>query len=57
MLWAIFLLIPVMRHPKVPLHTELSPARTALGVLGAFPFLLTFTPTPFHNNSLMDFLR
>ena len=57
MLWAIFLLIPVMRHPKVPLHTELSPARTALGVLGAFLFLLTFTPTPFHNNSLMDFLR
>jgi len=57
MVWGIVLLLPVMRHPKVPQHTELSPARTALGVLGVFLFLLTFTPTPFHNNSLMDFLR
>ena len=57
MLWGVILLIPVMRHPRVPQHTELSPARAALGVLGAFLFLLTFTPTPFHNNSLMDFLR
>jgi membrane-associated protease RseP (regulator of RpoE activity) len=57
MVWGIVLLLPVMRHPKVPQHTELSPARTALGVLGVFLFLLTFTPTPFHHNSLLDFLR
>ncbi|MFZ1938972.1 MAG: site-2 protease family protein [Terracidiphilus sp.] len=57
MLWGFFLLIPVMRHPKVPLHTQISRRREALGVLGVFLFLLTFTPTPFHNNSLLDFLR
>jgi membrane-associated protease RseP (regulator of RpoE activity) len=56
-LWGIFLLIPAMRHPKVPLHTELSHSRGALGALGVFLFLLTFTPTPFHHNSLLDFLR
>jgi membrane-associated protease RseP (regulator of RpoE activity) len=56
-LWGIFLLIPALRHPKVPLHTGLSHARGALGALGAFLFLLTFTPTPFHHNSLLDLLR
>ncbi len=56
-LWGIFLLIPAMRHPKVPLHTTLSHSRGALGALGAFLFLLTFTPTPFHHNSLLDLLR
>jgi membrane-associated protease RseP (regulator of RpoE activity) len=57
MLWGIILLIPAMRHPTVPRNTKLSPARAALGVLGALLFLLTFTPTPFHGNSLLGLLR
>jgi membrane-associated protease RseP (regulator of RpoE activity) len=54
-LWGVFLLIPAMRHPKVPLHTQLSAGRALLGVAGCILFLLTFTPTPFHNNSLLYF--
>jgi len=56
-LWGIFLLIPALRHPKVPVDTQLSPSRAFLGAVGAALILLTFTPTPFHGNSLMDFLR
>jgi membrane-associated protease RseP (regulator of RpoE activity) len=56
-LWGIFLLIPAMRHPKVPIQTQLSATRALLGMLGVFVFLLTFTPTPFHDNSLLDLLR
>jgi membrane-associated protease RseP (regulator of RpoE activity) len=56
-LWGIFLLIPALRHPKLPQQTELSAGRGALGALGLFLFLLTFTPTPFHNNSLLDLVR
>ena len=57
MLWGLVLLIPAMRHPKVPLHTRLSAGRALLGVVGIALFALTFTPTPFHDNSLIDFLR
>jgi len=56
-IWGIFLLIPAMRHPRVPLHTELSPARALLGAIGVALFALTFTPTPFHDNSLLSLLR
>lgn len=57
MLWGAILLIPAMRHPRVPLHTRLSPGQALLGVVGIALFALTFTPTPFHDNSLMDLLR
>ncbi len=56
-LWGIFLLIPALRHPKTPLDTRLSPGRAFLGAVGAALFLLTFTPTPFHENSLLYFLH
>jgi membrane-associated protease RseP (regulator of RpoE activity) len=56
-LWGIFLLIPVMRHPRVPVETTLSARRLTLGVIGITIFLLTFTPTPFYDNSLMHFLH
>jgi membrane-associated protease RseP (regulator of RpoE activity) len=57
LLWGIFLLIPAMRHPKVPVAPELTRGRIALGIIGLTIFLLTFTPTPFHNNSLMHFFH
>jgi len=56
-LWGIILLIPALRHPKIPLDTQLSPSRAFLGIIGVALFALTFTPTPFHDNSLLDFLH
>jgi membrane-associated protease RseP (regulator of RpoE activity) len=56
-LWGIFLMIPAMRHPRVPLVPKLSRGRLLLGILGIAIFLLTFTPTPFYDNSLLDFFR
>ena len=57
LLWGIFLMIPAMRHPRVAHHPELKPARLILGILALLIFLLTFTSTPFHDNSLMHFLH
>jgi membrane-associated protease RseP (regulator of RpoE activity) len=56
-LWALILLIPAMRHPKVPVEFALSPVRVVLGVSALAIFLLTFTPTPFYDNSLLDFIH
>ena len=53
LLWGIFLLIPAMRHPKVSIAPALSRRRMALAVIGLAIFLAAFTPTPFHDNSLM----
>ena len=57
MLWGIVLLIPALRHPKVPLDRHLSAGRAVLGIIGIVIFLLTFTPTPFYDNSLLHFLN
>lgn len=57
MLWGMFLMIPAMRHPNVPVAPELSRSRLVLGWIGLVIFLLTFTPTPFYNNSLMHFFH
>jgi membrane-associated protease RseP (regulator of RpoE activity) len=56
-LWGIFLMIPAMRHPKVSEDTGLSRGRLILGFIGLAVFLLTFTPQPFYDNSLMHFLH
>ena len=57
LLWGVFLLLPAMRHPKVPVEPELRRGRLALACIGLAIFLLTFTPTPFLNNSLMHILH
>jgi len=57
LLWGMFLLVPAMRHPKVSIAPELSRRRIALAVIGLAIFLVTFTPTPFHDNSLMHFFH
>jgi membrane-associated protease RseP (regulator of RpoE activity) len=57
MLWGIFLLIPFMRHPKVQVAPELSRRRLALAFIGLAILALTFTPTPFYNNSLLHFFH
>lgn len=56
-LWGCFLMLPAMRHPKVPIEPDIRAGRTLLGILGLLIFLLTFTPTPFANDSLMHFLH
>jgi membrane-associated protease RseP (regulator of RpoE activity) len=56
-LWGLILLIPAMRHPRVPIATTLSPARITLGAAGLAILLLTFTPTPFYDSSLLQLLR
>ncbi len=56
-LWGVFLMVPAMRHPKVPVAPTLSPIRLVLGVVGLAVFLLTFTPTPFYDNSLVYILH
>jgi len=40
----------------VPVAPDLSRGRLTLAVIGLAIFLLTFTPTPFYNSSLMHFL-
>ena len=55
--WGIILLIPIFRHQRIPLDTRLAPGRIALGFVGIAIFLLTFTPTPFYDNSLIELLR
>ena len=56
-LLVVFLLIPALRHPKVPIDSGLSPGRAVLGILGLALFVLTFTPTPFYDNSLLQLLN
>lgn len=55
-LWGIFLLIPAMRHPRVSEEIRLSRGRLVMGIVGIVIFLLTFTPTPFYDNSLMHLM-
>jgi hypothetical protein len=57
LLWGLFLMVPAMRHPKVPVDPVLSRGRLALAVIALAIFLLTFTPTPFYNSSLMHFFH
>jgi membrane-associated protease RseP (regulator of RpoE activity) len=57
LLWGAFLMLPSMRHPKVPIEPRLKLGRLVLAGIGALIFALTFTPTPFYNNSLMHFLH
>ena len=53
LLWGLFLMVPAMRHPNVSVAPELSQGRLVLAVIGLAVFLLTFTPTPFYDSSLM----
>jgi membrane-associated protease RseP (regulator of RpoE activity) len=57
LLWGLFLLIPAMRHPFVPLDPQPTRGRIVLGAIGLLIFLLTFTTMPFYDNSLMHFFH
>jgi len=53
----VFLMTPAMRHPKIPVAPALGRGRRIMGVVGILIFLLTFTPTPFYDSSLMHFFH
>jgi membrane-associated protease RseP (regulator of RpoE activity) len=56
-LWGMFMLVPAMRHPKVPVEEPLSRSRVLLGIVGLIILILTFTPVPFYDASLMHLMR
>jgi len=56
-LWGVILLLPAMRHPAVSIDAPLDRGRALLGITALAIFALTFTPTPFHDNSLLDLIR
>ena len=57
LLWGLFLMIPAMRHPRVAIAPGLSRSRLVLAIIGLAIFLLTFTPTPFYDSSLIHFFH
>jgi membrane-associated protease RseP (regulator of RpoE activity) len=57
LVWGALLLIPAMRHPCVFSDDKLSRGRFAFGVVALALLLLTFTPTPFYGNSLIELMR
>jgi membrane-associated protease RseP (regulator of RpoE activity) len=57
LLWAAVLRITGMRHPIVPVYPAITRARAWFAVLAVVMLLLTFTPTPITNSSLMEVLR
>jgi Zn-dependent protease len=46
LLWAVFLLV-ALRHPRVPEHPKLNPARLWIALLGMIMLAVTITPRPF----------
>jgi membrane-associated protease RseP (regulator of RpoE activity) len=56
LLWGVFMMLPALRHPKVPAEEPLSKSRLLLGVVGLIILLLTFTPVPFYDASLMHLM-
>ncbi len=56
LLWGVFLLFPAMRHPKVPADPPLREGRLLLAAIAMIILLMTITPTPFFDSSVMHFL-
>jgi Zn-dependent protease len=55
--WAVLLMLPMMRHPKVPLEPALDGNMRWLPWLALAILLLTVMPAPFAHSSLQYFLR
>jgi membrane-associated protease RseP (regulator of RpoE activity) len=56
LLWGVFLLLPAMRHPQVPADLPLRDGRLLLAAIAMLILLMTITPTPFYDSSVMHFL-
>ena len=57
LLWMALLLIPAMRHPRVPDNTPVGSAHALLAPVCLVIFLLCATPTPFSGARLLDTLH
>jgi membrane-associated protease RseP (regulator of RpoE activity) len=64
LLWACFLMLPAMRHPRVPSETSMNPGITAMGFLALGILILSFIPRPFTlydaptpRSAVMDYLE
>jgi len=56
-LWAILLLIPAMRHPRVPIDQPLDRKRLLLSAISLAIFALTFSAAPFASSSILHYLH
>ena len=56
-LWGALLLIPAMRHPRVPIDQPLDRERLWLSFLALAVLALTFSCAPFANSSILHYLR
>lgn len=56
-LWGALLLIPAMRHPRVPIDRPLDRKRIALATIATLIFLLTFSPEPFTGAAMLRYLH
>lgn len=57
LIWAIFLLLSLMRHPPVPQVPGLDLKRKLLGWFALLMFILTLIPAPFAGAGFLDVLR
>jgi len=56
-LWGLLLLIPAMRHPRVPEEPGLDTKRVVLGIIALLIFALTFSAAPFQGSSVIHYFR
>ena len=56
-LWGLLLLIPAMRHPRVPVDQPLDRSRLWLSVLALLVLVLTFSAAPFSDTSILHYLH
>jgi len=56
-LWGLLLLIPAMRHPRVPEQPSLDTKRVVLGIIALLIFALTFSAAPFQGSSVIHYFH
>ena len=57
LVWAVLLRISGMRHPMVPEWPGITGGRRWLALFALLMLILTLTPAPFVNGSLLDVIR
>jgi len=57
LIWAVLLLLTLMRHPPVPEYPPLDFKRKLVGWCALVMFVLTIIPAPFSSSGLLDVLR
>ncbi len=57
LIWAVLLLLTLMRHPPVPEYPPLDSKRRLLGITALLMFALTLIPAPFQGAGLLQVIR